>query len=224
MNAYLDTGIFAPYSIPTAYSIFALRDENGTLLEEYAFLNDWSYESGFNGSAAVLSHPVNNQFATNMLKLKTIFANGEVIVSNNNNSFTENVCGARYALYYLNAYGGWDSFLITGDVTKTDKLKQYNYNKSFNNNTIQFEKGRYIVETETYWKMYTGILSDEEAENLVSNLLNTTTLYIHDLEDNKIIPAIISNTSNVYKTYKNNNEEPISYEIELTNSQTKLRR
>ena len=56
---------------------------------------------------------------------------GEVsrIVINGNQYDMINSC-SRYALYYLNAHGGWDSFLIEGASSEEDSLTRHTMHKS----------------------------------------------------------------------------------------------
>ena len=42
-----------------------------------------------------------------------------------------------WCLYYSNAYGGWDSLLIKGNVVKTDKISSQYYKKEYNNKTYE---------------------------------------------------------------------------------------
>ena len=137
--------------------------------------------------------------------------------------YPENVCGAEYALYYLNAMGGWDAFVIEGTSTRTDKIARHQYNKSFNNQTIEYEKNTYISEITSSWKLNTGILDDEQARKMCWHLLSSNRVYLHDLIANKIYPVVITNAQNIFYTYRNNDHLPIQYEINLTESQTKLR-
>lgn len=131
-------------------------------------------------------------------------------------------CG-DYALYYLNSYGGWDSFLIEGKVRKFDDLTGYDYNKSFDNNTLDFEKTRYMNTIITRYEMHTGWLTDSQSENLAKNLLESTKVYIHNLVENKIYPAIIKDSSIEYKTTRNEGKM-VSYTINLEVSQSKIRK
>lgn len=134
-----------------------------------------------------------------------------------------NYCG-DIALYYLNKYGGWNSFLIEGNCKRTDALTEHTYNKSVNNTTINFENNRYAVEILPTWELHTGWLNDEESERLASDLIPTTKLYIHNLKTDEIKPAVITDTSVTYSTFRNNGHKLISYTINVAESQTKIRR
>lgn len=207
-----------------AFRTFEMYDGNGALLETYNFLYDWSYKE-WNGDTKVMSNPINGHLTTGMLSFKTEF-NGQtmqVTTAKDTSLYTDGYCG-EWALYYLNASGGWDAFLIEGNVTRTDKVTQHNFNKSFDNNTRQFETGRYISEIETSYEMTTGLLSDDESERLSSNLLGSGHIYAHNLNENRIIPVLIEDTSIPFKTYQNQGKKPITYTINVKESQTKIRK
>lgn len=131
-------------------------------------------------------------------------------------------CG-DIALYYLNAYGGWDSFLIEGNCIRTDSNTHYEYDKYSLNTNIDFGKTRYLTESETTWKLTTGWLKDDEAERLCKHLLSSNMVYMHNLATDEIAPVLINDTKAEYKQYKNS-RKLISYTMEVTLSKNKQRR
>lgn len=131
-------------------------------------------------------------------------------------------CG-DVALYYLNAYGGWDAFLIEGNVVKSDNKTHYEYDKFARNTTIDFETTRYATEIETTYKLSTGWLKDDQAERLCKHLLSSNMVYMHILDENKIVPVNIKDTKVEYKTYKAT-KKMINYTIEVVLSKNKMRR
>lgn len=213
-----------------AYKTFELFDENGDNVATYKFLYDWSYvDTGWNGHASHnMSMPVNGHYATNMLKMYTYFyraddGTNEVLTSKVDGEYR--ICAqGDYAIYYLNSFGGWDAFLVEGNNVKSDSITEHDYNRSFNNTTIEYEQGRYISEIVTSFKFYTGWLNDEQSENLANNLLGSNHIYLHDLKKNVILPAIITNTKNDYKTYSNQGAKMVNYEVDLKLSQSKIRK
>lgn len=162
-----------------------------------------------------------NSGVTTWIKDLSIWNNSKIIIDS---AVTYDVryCGDM-ALYYLNSKGGWDAFLIEGNIKKTDNYSIYEYNKSFNNNTINFERDRYLNEIETEYELHTGWLTDSQAANLTKNLLGSNKVYAHNLVENKIFPVVITNSSAEYKTYKNE-QKLISYTINIVESQGKVRR
>lgn len=231
-----DEGGYAYECVNNALRIFTLFRENETEpLETYAFYNNWDYTTLQSESMRVdlndviNGHYIPNQYLTDnrykMLLLDCEYnpLENKVCLGPISYRYNEPVCEGRYVLYYENIKGGWNSFLIEGLVTRSEKLKQHTYNKSFDNTTLQFERGRYVVEIETNYVCNTCLLDDKEAERLVRSLLPSPIVYLHDLEEGTIQPVVISNSDNVYKTYENQDMNPVSYEINLTASQTKFR-
>lgn len=133
----------------------------------------------------------------------------------------KNTC-AKYCLYYQNALGGWDSFLINGNDKQTDKITSYKYIKNANNTTKDFGTKKYLnLITQTY-KLYTDWLNDDEASRMF-NLLESTEVYLHNLEDDSIIPVNITNNSCEYKTFSNNGKKKFYYTIDVELAQYRIR-
>lgn len=141
----------------------------------------------------------------------------------NNVTYDCSYCG-DFAVYYVNKYGGWNSFLFEGICKRADNLTDYRYSRSVSNQTINFENNRYMVEISPTYQLTTGWLSDEEAERLASDLLPTTKLYLHNLITDEIRPAIITNSVAEYKTFRNNNKKFVQYTVSVQESQTRIRR
>lgn len=207
----------------TAFREFVLNNESGSTLEVYDFLYNYDYDGNFNSEGMVLSNPINHKTAINFVPVYTYFDGSAVINGLNASAYTENVCDAEYAVYYLNAKGGWDGFVFEGSSQKTDKIARHQYNKAFSNQTIEYEKNTYISEITSSWKLNTGLLDDAQAKKMCWHLLASNRVYLHDLKADRIYPAVITNTQNIYQTYRNNENQPIQYEIDLTESQIKLR-
>ena len=121
-------------SHPNALKTFTLTNTGGTTLESYKFLFCWDYDFAWNGSNATLSLPVNGEYAAGMLKLNTTVYGSSVSTSSLSGDYSKSGCG-DYVLYYLNARGGWDSFLYTGFCKRSDSITQYTFDHSYNNNT-----------------------------------------------------------------------------------------
>lgn len=143
---------------------------------------------------------------------------GKIISYSGGTLYDVNYCG-DVALYYINAAGGWDAFLITGKVLRTDKYTQGDYYKSFDNSTIEFGKTRWLNEIRPSWELHTGWLTDEQAERLVRNLLPSTQVYLHDLNEDKYYPVNITDTQAEYKTYANQGNKLVAYTIKVEGSQ-----
>lgn len=214
-----------PYIHPNSYVEFNLINAtNGTVLGTYGFVYDWSYES-WGGNTRVVSNPINDHKVTGMYEFYTQCGmNAETnmleLITTVSTAVTGNACG-EIALYYKNRKGGWDAFLIEGTVTKKDEYTKYTYNRSFNNNTLEFENGTYHSQIITSYQLNTGWLSDQESENLAFNLLSSNEVYLHNLCTNKVYPVVITDNTATYKTYKNNQRRLVNYTINCEESQRK---
>ena len=212
------------YSHPESYVEFELRDMNGNLLNTYGFVYDWSYEA-WDKNARTVSNPINGHTMAGMYDFNTVCRN---VVSDNTMELATSVyevaagnyCG-EIALYYKNRKGGWDSFLIEGTVTKKDEYTKYTYNRSFNNNTLEFENGTYHSQIVTSYVLNTGWLNDQQSDNLAFNLLSSNEVYLHNLCTDKVYPVVIKDNTATYKTYKNNSRKLVNYQINVEESQRK---
>ena len=218
-----DTGV-------NASKVFQIKkldtDGTETLIDEYTILYDWSYDFRFRGENTDLSRPINGRYVAGMYKMDTTVDGKSGTVTNNLTEGPYNVladCG-EYALYYLNAYGGWDALLIDGTVLKKSTIKQYTTDRNINNSRIEFEQTKYINEIQDAYEINTGFLTDEQAANLSKNLIPSKEVYLHFLKGNKIIPVLITDSSVTYQTYQTNNLQMPQYKINVKESQIKLRK
>lgn len=202
---------------------FVLKNAGGTTLETYRFLYDWDYDHSWTGQSATLSQPINGEYAANMWKPKTTVAStgtNAVTTTKTGGDYNKLACG-EYALIYVNAKGGWDAFLFTGKCRKTDNIQQYNFNRAFSNTTQEFETGRYISEIEETYELNTGILTQEQAALFAKHLIGSNKVYLHNLNDNTIRPAVITDNQAVYKL--DGDEDVITYTLKIKLSQSKIR-
>jgi hypothetical protein len=224
-NVDFRTLVGSTYTHPEAYVEFELRERStGNLLNTYGFVYDWSYE-GWNGGTRTVSNPINNHKAAGMYDFTTeCRMNTEdfkmELVTSVFRVAGGNACG-EIALYYKNRKGGWDEFLIEGTVTKKDEYTKYTYNRSFNNNTLEFENGTYHSQIVTSYVLNTGWLNDQQSDNLAFNLLSSNEVYLHNLCTDKVYPVVIKDNTATYKTYKNNSRKLVNYQINVEESQRK---
>ena len=130
----------------------------------------------------------------------------------------------KYALYYLNAYGGWDTLLIEGNTKVSDNLTRHTRDAVYDNTEIQNRGTRnYLNEISKTFTLHTSWLSDDEASRM-HHLLNSPNVYLLDLKTEEMMPVILTNTSTEYKTYKGNGGKLVNYTIEATLAQERIRR
>ena len=151
-------------------------------------------------------------------------------------SYDMDHCGPG-AFIYRNRFGGWDSFLIEGNIIKTDNYTKLNYRtKGEYNQIFSFDTSKYIdekhtdsVNIDTTYEAYTGWLSDEESERLVFHLLSSPKVFFQDLhKENQVfdtdplfdlIPIRITTSSAEYKKFRNG-KKMVNYLITFEKSNT----
>lgn len=151
-------------------------------------------------------------------------------------SYDMNHCGPG-AFIYRNRFGGWDSFLIEGNIIKTDNYTKLNYRtKGEYNQIFSFDTSKYIdekhtdsVNIDTTYEAYTGWLSDEESERLVFHLLSSPMVFFQDLhKENQVfdtdpllnlIPIRLTASSAEYKKFRNG-KKMVNYLITFEKSNT----
>ena len=208
-----------------AYRTFYLKNASGTTVQTYNFLLDWSYKDKNLSSSFTMSQPINGHGCNGMFFLTTSFNSSSQRVQTAINlspgsSYDNTHCG-DYAIYYLARNGSWCSYLVEGNVTKSEKYNKYNISVPFNNTKPEFQKKTYHNEITTQYEMYTGWMSDDEAANLAENLLGTNKAYLHNLKTGEIEPVLSTVGTATYKTWKNQGRKRVSYTITIECSQTK---
>lgn len=130
----------------------------------------------------------------------------------------------RYVLYYINAYGGWDSLLCRGNGVEADEWDRKTYNVAYDNR-VQQARGvvDYVNEQKKRWTLRTGWLTDEGASRM-HHLLGSTMVYLHDLQEDAILPVGITTTDAPYKTYMNEGARLVNYELQVELQQERVRR
>lgn len=121
----------------------------------------------------------------------------------------------RYVLYYVNAFGGWDWFVIQGRVVESDNVSRSEYTKRAETSNPA-SRGREVlqVEIEKHLEMHTHWLNDDESSRM-HHLTESPSVYVHDLITDTISPALITGTTHEYKTYKNQGGRLVSYQLDV---------
>lgn len=131
---------------------------------------------------------------------------------------------ARYALYYINAYGGWDTLLIEGNATERDTLTRHTrmgaYDNSLNVNRGKWNNVNEVVKSYDLW---TADMKDEEAARM-HHLINATEVYLYDIASGTMTPVIVTDTECVYKTRRNQGNHMVQYSVTVEVAQTRIRR
>lgn len=128
----------------------------------------------------------------------------------------------KYALYYVNAFGGWDSLLIEGSGLRSDAVDRRTMSVDYDNNDAT-ARGTldYLNEVTQRWTLHTGRL-DDDASQMMPHLFNSPEVYLADLDTGDFFPVVLDDAEQLVKEYRYNGA--IFYTITATLAQDRLRR
>ena len=277
---YLGQAEFTELTLPVTFSVESSSDGSlWTNKGNFQFINDWSYDYGYDPDVDGMSFPINGRIDARMpivwtgLNVPDVTAtiyfkdgttnqviipleitadfnddynndfarearsagsgtavffpnawdNVDKIVVNNSTFKVVTEC-ARYALYYVNAYGGWDCLLIEGNHLEEDTLKRYTREMVYDNREVS-NRGveNYVNEITKGFTLHTGWLLHEQGE-MMHHLLNSTDVYLYDIAKEQIIPVTIPTTTCEYKNYRNQGNQLVNYTIRVEVAQNRIRR
>lgn len=214
--------------ISDAFQTFEITSQSGDTwetVENVGVLAWYDYEEKpGNYTELVLSDPVNGHSAAGVNYVRSRLYNGIVtnaITTAVTPEYVEGYCG-RYGITYLNKWGGYDFFLFEGKYEKSESYDIYKYNKTYDNTKNGFGSSRYQSVVTPKYTLSTGWLSDEESYRFAKHVVGSNQVWLQDLEKDKVIPVVITDTSTTYKRYEG--KELISYTLTVINSQEELRK
>lgn len=122
----------------------------------------------------------------------------------------------RYALYYLNALGGWDMLTIEGKEIQADNYTRHTIGHTYDNNQSRNRGTRnYRNDIVRKWQLRTLWIDDAGAQNM-HHLLGSVDVYLYDSREGALYPITINNNQCEYKTYANQGNQLVRYDIEAT--------
>ena len=202
-----------------------INEDKNTVIDEVTFVYDWSYDTSVDYTKTVnMSKPINGKGKEGMYFFQTT-CNGSIMSTYASKSPTNDYriiddCNSKWALYYLNRYGGWDSYLIEGYVSKKDNFIRNIVDSHYDNRTTEFGKTSYLTEISSAYEIHTGWMNEKESEIIASNVFQSTRLFLHNLETDNIIPVIMTDADVMYKNPKNSGRKLLNYTINVLASQT----
>ena len=193
-----------------------------TVLEKSSPLNAYYYNSS--GTSTTRSATISPSPGTGTAAFKADAVAGTVRISiNGSDHYVVTDC-ARYALYYVNAYGGWDQFLIEGNDLEVDSLERFIREQEYDNTNIRNAgKVNYVNDITKTWTFNSGWLKDEQASRM-HHLLDSCLVYLCDISTGTFIPVIVTTDVCDYKTRKNQGGRVVNYTFNVELAQNRIRR
>lgn len=205
--------------------------------EEYTFYNDWSYneDSHLNNKIVDYRQPfiisgTNMYFSIGSLRfdvygtyridLNGLYPCGTPIeVYQNDNlikTYEIDSTKKNYVIYWANKFGGWDFLPIMGNDMRTDQVESNKY--SLLDRYIYYDT-KYQNTIKPSWKLYTGWMKGN-----ISDLVESVDVRLYDLNKQVFYKVLITDSQAEYRTYRNNGNRLVSYEINCEMSNQYIRK
>jgi len=130
----------------------------------------------------------------------------------------------KFIVYYVNAFGGWDSLILQGNDRESDALVRHTTGKDYDNAQPQNRGVKdYAIEVTKGWNLNTGWLDDNQSSRM-HHLLNSTEVYLYDVASGRMLPVVLTDTSNEVKTYKGGGRHLVRYSFNANLAKDMVRR
>ena len=120
------------------------------------------------------------------------------------------------ALYYINAYGGWDAFLPRSVVKRTDDYTRATFKAQYDNGESRNRgETEYRNEVARRFEIHTGLLTDDEASRM-HHLIGSPLVYLYDFRDPDNLlwyPVVITDTDCEFKSFRNQGGKRVEYTL-----------
>ncbi|MCM1503392.1 MAG: hypothetical protein NC115_12130 [Bacteroidales bacterium] len=130
----------------------------------------------------------------------------------------------EYALYYLNAFGGWDCLVLNGRTSLQMDITRNSFTREYDNRT-RSERGtvNFMNEVSGTFTLRTGWMTEEGAAN-IWHLVGSTDVMLRSMSTGEWTPLVLDATSVKMKTYAGEGRKLISYELQATSARKGVRR
>lgn len=215
--------------MPLVWTTYADEDDTTIEIVGYARTGDFLYEDYNNDYSAAnvedhLTYDV-AEGAHNMYLYGDDVADYQWLVRDEDGFVYKVVTPChRYALYYVNAYGGIDFLLLEGTCKMQDNLTRYTTKKTYNNSTSSARgKAEYLNEQVRVYTLNTGLMTEVEASKM-HHLLESTNVCLWDNVEGVMRPVVLTDTNVAHKTYKGEGRNLIRYTITAELARDRQRR
>lgn len=138
-------------------------------------------------------------------------------------TYTIDYCN-RYALHYVNSYGGWDTYLPAKYELMTDTYTRRTIKTEYDNGSSENRGERnYANEIARGIQFHTDTLTDEGAVNM-QHLIGSTCVYLQDLLTGDIYPVVLTDASCACKSFRNQGGKRVSYTFNVRIAHDMIRR
>lgn len=223
----------------------------GTKVEDITLYRDWSYDRNWEPyTGGVSSDPIKTVIDKDMPLLYSVLKSASVSVNVRGTTTTVSATGSgviavpaqnatgtividgltytledsckRYALYYVNAYGGWDCLLMDNGV-ESRAYERSTYRTDYDNG-VQTNVGEHDWRNGVTrsWLLKTGVLTDAQAAKM-HHVIGTVQAYLYDIAEGTMLPVIVTDNECTEKRYALGKRK-VEYTVSVRLAQSELRR
>lgn len=132
-------------------------------------------------------------------------------------TFNVRCTNSDYAVYFKNSMGGFDSMLFSSASSEQGTITDNEYTSMAQNLSGQFQNTQFQKDIQRFWQLKTCWLNDAQSAKM-KGLLTSTMAWLHNLNDNTIIPINMKDSSYQIKTRKNQGNKVYNYTIKVNDS------
>lgn len=230
-----------------AFALYA----GGSKVEDIVLYRDWSYDRGFDPyTVGISSAPVRREVDVRMPILQSRLKSASVTVNVRGTSSTVSVSGPgiiavpaqnaegtvtiggvaytlkdtckRYALYYVNAYGGWDQLLMDSGVETTAWERDTIRTDYDNADSEAVGERNWRTGVQRSWSLRTGVLTDDQAA-LMHHVTGSVQAFLYDMAEDVMMPIVMTDSACEERSYRHGRRK-IEYTVGCRLAQTEIRR
>ena len=127
----------------------------------------------------------------------------------------------KYCLYYRTLSGGWSWLLLNRTSKQTDTVTVNTYKQNWNNTTKEFGTNVFEKDIQRKWSVKSDYVGDKDSKTIHDAIL-TQKAYLHDLEEDTIVPVNITDTTVDVKTFYSNGRKQSQYSFTCEDAQTRM--
>lgn len=223
----------------------------GSKVEDITLYRDWSYDRAFDPyTLGITSAPVKTEVDARMPILQGRLKSASVTVDVRGTSSTVSVTGAgtvvvpaqeaegtvtiggvtytlketcrRYALYYVNAYGGWDQLLMESGVETRGWDRDTIRTDYDNADSEAVGERNWRTGVTRSWVLRTGVLTDAQAA-LMHHVTGSVQAFLYDMEADEMVPVIMTDSATEERPYRMGRRK-VEYTVGCRLAQEEVRR
>lgn len=137
-------------------------------------------------------------------------------------------CAARYELIYVNLYGGIDTLLVKGPVTRSEGYDRQTAGRvadaSYDSDAYARTEHIYRNDIAERWTLHLGGTFTADQAARMRHLVGSTHIWLRDIVNGVLTPITIDDADCIDKTFRNQGRQRVTYTLTAHTAQERIRR